>query len=400
MGRERVKILQVYRTDYPRTAGGVDVVVANLLGDADGRYAADLLRTAAWTTRGLAVRQAGATRVLELHLPELPSGTFALRAWLFFLTRAPVAAWRLLRLLRRDAYDLVHLHTLQAYHAYFLLARALGGPPFVVTLHRAEVLAYPERRGLKGRIWTRTLEHAAGVNAVSGWLAEQARGDMPRPERIRVIHSGIDDALPVLPDAAEIRERQALPARYCAALGTLAPYKGHAVAVRAWAALGEALGDVALVLVGAGPLEAELRALGADLGLGARLRFTGHLPREDALAVARDAMAVVMPSLNEGQGLAVLEAGLVRTPLVCSDIGPFTEMVADGETALVFPSGDADALAHCVRRLHDDPALAAGLSERFAELVRSEYSVAGMRERYATFYEEALAATGDAEARS
>lgn len=392
--------MQVYKTDYPHCAGGVDVVVAGLLEGAEHRYEALLLRTADWKTRVPKERDVRGIPVIDMHLPTPPSRLRSVKAWLFFVGRIPATLWQVRKLLANKRVDLVHLHTLQIYHLYFVLAHLLGGPPFVITLHRAEVLAYPDIRGLRRAVWKIALRRAAAVNAVSEWLSAAARQNLPDARSVETILSGISLELPRLPDPEALRGRYELPARYCVSLGLLAAYKGHDVAIRAWAELADNAQDLALVLIGAGPLEQELRTLARELGVDSHVHFVGHLPREDALGVLRDACALVMPSRNEGQGLAVLEAGLLGVPVVCSDIGPFREMVEHEQSALTFESGEPSALADALRKLMADESLRERLRTAFAAHVHTEFSSTGMCGRYARYYAAAVEASRRREPRS
>ena len=385
-----MNVLQVYKTRYPELAGGVDVVVANLLRSTEPGFNVALLRTAEWTMRGIDDQIVDDARMFSLHLPLPPAKPRDFRGWLFFARKAPVCLMRLSKLLARNDFDLVHLHTLQNYHLYFVLAPILGGPPFVITLHRAEVLGFPTRARPTRILWKLSLRRAVAVNAVSEWLAGEARAAFPFLRNIDCITSGIDIGVETLPVGRDVRERLSLPERYCVAIGTLAPYKGHDIAIRAWRELDPEYDDLHLVIVGSGALLHAHRDLAQALGISGRVHFTGQLGRADALAVARDSLAMVMASRNEGQGLAVLEAGAVSTAIICSDIGPFREMVEHRETGLLFESEDHHALATAVQSLASDRKLREGVARRFSQQVRSRYSLAEMFARYAAFYRKAL----------
>jgi glycosyltransferase involved in cell wall biosynthesis len=379
-----VNVLQVYKTRFPHCVGGVDVVIADLLRHAPaGRHA--LLRTAEWTLAGVRREDAEGVAVHALHLPLPPARRSDLRSWLFFLAMAPAALARLVRLLRAEAIDLVHLHTLQYYQLYFVIARALGGPPFIITLHRAEVLAYPARRPAGRWAWRQALRRAAAVTAVSPWLAALARTTFPFLAEVVPVPNGID-LPPTLPPGAEVRTRLGLPPDYLLMVGTCQTYKGHEVALRVWAAVAPRLPQLALVLAGDGPLLAEYRARIDALGLTGRVHLTGQLPREEVLALIRDSHAFLMPSRSEGIGLALLEAGALGAPVICSDIGPFREVVEAGVSGLVFPVDDEAALAHAIERLADDAALRRRLAANLAARVRSHHSAAGMCRTYAEIY--------------
>lgn len=100
-------------------------------------------------------------------------------------------------------------------------------------------------------------------------------------------------------------------------------------------------------------------------GEGGRLRYLGRVSEEVLSALYRECFAVVLPSRFEGFGFPVLEAMDAGAPVVCSDAGSLPEVA--GNAALLFPSGDASALAACMARLRDEPGLRERLQERGRE---------------------------------
>ncbi len=143
--------------------------------------------------------------------------------------------------------------------------------------------------------------------------------------------------------------------------GRMVPEKGLATLLRAAAAAG-----VALKLVGTGPLDAELRALAAQLG--GEVSFLGYRSGEALHALVRGARAVVLPSeWYENAPMTVLESFALGKPVIGAAIGGIPELVLDGETGWTFPSGDAEQLA--------------ALLARVAAMPSSELARAGMAAR-------------------
>jgi glycosyltransferase involved in cell wall biosynthesis len=131
------------------------------------------------------------------------------------------------------------------------------------------------------------------------------------------------------------------------------PIKGHRTLFRAVAAARAEVPDLELDVAGAGPLEHELRAQVAALGLDGTVRFLGQVP--GAVEVMERSCAVVVPSLGEGFGMVALEAMERGRAVVASAVGGLPEIVADGETGLLVPPGDVDALAAAFVALARDP---------------------------------------------
>jgi glycosyltransferase involved in cell wall biosynthesis len=162
--------------------------------------------------------------------------------------------------------------------------------------------------------------------------------------------SGDEPRLHTIGNGVELQETDSTRRRGLLFVGRLVRRKGVDVLLEA---LGEADG-VELVVVGDGPERRRLQRRAGDLPV----RFVGEQPREAVVHEMRRAQALVLPSLH-GEGLpnVILEAMACGLPVVASDNGGIPEIVRDGETGLLVPSGDASALALAVRRLLADDAL-------------------------------------------
>lgn len=149
-------------------------------------------------------------------------------------------------------------------------------------------------------------------------------------------------------------------------VGVFRYYKGLQYLVEAMAQI-----RAVLMLVGGGPLEEELRRQVEALGLGERVRFAGRVSDEDLPAYYRAADLFVLPSCerSEAFGLSQVEAMAAGLPVVGTELGTGTTFVnRDGETGLVVPPKNPQALADAINRLLTDDALrqrlAAGARER------------------------------------
>ena len=166
--------------------------------------------------------------------------------------------------------------------------------------------------------------------------------------------------------------------RLVVAVGRLVPQKNHALALRAVAGVPA----VALVVVGEGPYVTS-STLTRSLGLDGRVRFTGA--RSDARRLTAAADAFLLSSRWEGLPLVVLEALAAGTPVVATAARGVRELVADGDTAVLAPPDDADALAEGLRRVLEDDTLSARLRANGLRLAE-RYSEERMTERYLALY--------------
>lgn len=149
-------------------------------------------------------------------------------------------------------------------------------------------------------------------------------------------------------------------------------------------------GGPEFLIAGAGPEETSLRALARELGVAARVTFFSNL---HDFAESLNAIDVfVLPSERPGMGVTMLEAMGMGIPVICTDIGRAGSEIRDGETGLLIPPADSDAIADRVTTLLRDPIKARRIGEAGQRLVRGRYPLANMLDDMAAVYHEALAA--------
>jgi glycosyltransferase involved in cell wall biosynthesis len=198
--------------------------------------------------------------------------------------------------------------------------------------------------------------------------------------------------IPDQDDGREVRRRFDIPAD-ALVLGTVANLfarKGYDVMLRALPAIVTALPNVHYVIVGSGDAayETRLRTVVKDLRLERRVHFAGF---QDPVYPCLAAMDLyVHPALMEGFGIAVLEAMAMRKPVVATTAGGLPEIVQDGETGILVPPGDADALARAVSSLLPDSARCRQLGEAGRARVAAHFTVEAMMDRLTSGYETLL----------
>ena len=287
------------------------------------------------------------------------------------------AIGRLRRLFRAWRPDVVHAHGLRA-GALGAIAVAFGRtaagnkqgrPALVVTVHNA-----PPAGGVTGAIY-RVLELIVARNADSVLCVSADLEDRMRAAGARRVGHAVVPAVPVsLTGDVSAETRAALRAEFGAdpgqaivlAVGRLAAQKGFGLLLDAAARWGDIRPAPLLVIVGQGPLAAELQARAASLGL--TVRFAGHRPDVPALLAAADVF--VLPSVWEGQSLILQEALRAGVPVVATRVGGNPELTGE-DAAILVPPGDAQRLADAVRAVLGDPALAARLREAAAARARA-----------------------------
>lgn len=129
--------------------------------------------------------------------------------------------------------------------------------------------------------------------------------------------------------------------------------------------------DYELRLIGSGQQQGQLERLASELGVRSKVHFLGTISWGDALfKVMQDSDILILPSLTEGLALVLLEAMSQGLPVVASNVGGTPEVVCDEVTGLLFPVGDAGALADAISRLVSDDPLRIKLRTNALEVAR------------------------------
>ncbi len=235
--------------------------------------------------------------------------------------------------------------------------------PTILTVHdiRYTHTDVPQpRRAINRLILRRALRAADTVIAVSDTIAAEIRAFDPGAQVVR-IYNGIAPApfAATPPEAtAALRARLGLDAEFALAVGHFEPRKNYPALIAAFgelAAQGTAL-DLAIVGNDSGEKAAAAAQIAA-LGIGDRVHLFSDVPDADLHALYRMAAMVVVPSLYEGFGLALLEAMAAHRPLAVSDIAVFRELL--GADGVYFDPRDPAACAAQINALRNDPARAA-----------------------------------------
>jgi glycosyltransferase involved in cell wall biosynthesis len=270
-----------------------------------------------------------------------------------------------------------------------------GSPrPMVLTYH-SDIVRQRFLGALYRPVMRRLLARADRIIVASPPMIEHSPFLAPHAAKCRVVPFGIhperyEPTDERLARAAAIRAAHARP--IVLFVGRLIYYKGVDVLVRAMAGF-----DADVVLIGSGPLEGELRDLATSLGVADRLTFVPPVDDEELAAYLRAAAVFCLPSVarSEAFGIVQLEAHISGTPVVCTDLPTGVPWVnVDGETGLVVPPGDADALAAALARLLSDDDLRARMGQRARERVLSCFTVQKMVDGTIAVYDEVSAGRG------
>lgn len=289
--------------------------------------------------------------------------------------------------------DVFHLHFPYPWgETSWMLAGAPG--PAVLTYHsdivRQRVLGAAYRPLMR-----RVLERVDRIIVGSPPMIENSEVLRPFAGKCRVVPFAIETErfVPtpeIVARAAALRTQHSRP--IVLFVGRLIYYKGVDVLVRAMADV-----DADLVLIGNGPLRAELESLAASVGVAGRMSILPPMDDAELAAWYRAADVFALPSVarSEAYGLVQLEAHASGTPVVSTNLPTGVPWVnADGETGLVVPPGDAPALAAALRHLLADDALRERMGEHARERAMRSFGISTMVDATLAVYDEVLTNAG------
>ena len=297
------------------------------------------------------------------------------------------ALLRAARRLRTERVDVVHGYQWRP-SLVGALAGRLAGVPLLLASKRS--LTGSDRQA--GRAWRRIARHVDTVLVNADALRVEGETTGMRC-RWTLLQNGIDvDAFRI--DGPTGAAKAALGLErdrpVVGTVGRLERRKGHDVLLAAVERLRARRPQ--LLVVGDGPIAADLRRQAGALGIADCVRFTGTLEDVRPALAAMDVFA--LPSREEGMSNALMEAMAAARPIVATDVGGNGEVLERGRLGVLVPSDDAFALADAVGTLLDDHTRAAALGAAARAFVAARWGARAMVAELEAFYDRRLAAHG------
>ncbi|MCS0631646.1 glycosyltransferase family 4 protein [Telluria mixta] len=369
-----MRVLHFYKTYFPDSVGGVEQVIRQMCVGT-GRL-------------GITNQVLSLSRDRRLEPFDYEGHTVHRVPLNFEVASNAVSVQAISQLARMAAEaDVVHYHFPWPFMdlAHFL---ARIDKPTVVTYH-SDIVRQKALLKLYQPLKHRFLESVDTIVATSpNYLASSAVLDRYR-DKTRVITFGLDKSSYPEPDQARLDHwRARVGPKFFLFVGVLRYYKGLHILLDAVAGT-----DYPVVIVGAGPIEAELKAHAERLGLK-RVQFVGAVDDLDKAALLKLCYAVAFPShlRSEAFGISLLEGAMYGKPMISSEIGTGTTYInVHGETGLVVPPSDHEALRAAMIRLWNDPRMAQEMGQRAEARYWQLFTSAQMADNYARLYQELVA---------
>ena len=282
----------------------------------------------------------------------------------------PTAAWRVARRARAESVTIVHAHSSRSHNLGLLLKLLCPGISLVVSRR----VDFHRRPGILNRWKYRT-------RLVGHWVAisERVRAvlvdDGVPPERIAVIHSGIDasrieGARPPLDERSRLRNDMGVSKGECliGSVGALVPHKDRETLIRAMALAVQQGLPLKMAIAGEGGQRSALETLIGQLGLEQRVSLLGQ--RDDVPRLLHLFDLFALSSREEGLGTSVLDAMAAGLPVIVTEAGGLPEMIRNRRNGLVVPPADPAALAEALVSVVQDASFRASAGRNNREDVK------------------------------
>jgi sugar transferase (PEP-CTERM/EpsH1 system associated) len=359
--------LRVMHVTYKFGVGGMEVGIAKLVNGLDGAKVASAICS---TVQGDSLRDRLRPGVKLFELNRRRGNDPNLVADLY-------------RLFKRERPHIVHTHRWGTLLEGTLAAR-LAGVPYVVHGEHGTLETRWHNAWVQRRLW----HHVDRVLSVSSRLAERMAREISFPlDRIEVIRNGLD-LTRFQPVADRTVARQALgipPDRLViGTVGRTVPVKDHPTFLRALARVRDAGVAFTAVIAGTGPSFQDTTRLAESLNLAGDVRLLGN--RDDVNTVLQAFDIFVLSSTSEGLSNTIQEAMATGLPVVATNVGGADELVVEGQTGMLTPSGDDRAMADALLALARDGDRRAAFGRSGAERARAHFGIARMFRDYEDMY--------------
>lgn len=366
-----IKVLHFYKTYYPDTMGGVEQVIYQL---ARGGSKLGVESTV------LSLSRVANDNVLQLdgHLAYRAKTDFQVAS-----TPFSISCFKKFAALAKDA-DVIHYQFPWPFMDVVHFATRVNKPTIVS--YQSDIIRQKSLLRVYRPLQQKFLADVDCIVTSSSNYLETSDVLKQFSDKVSVIPIGLDKASYPVPAQERLSYWQTqFSGRFFLFIGVLRYYKGLHILIEAAQGL-----DYPIVIVGAGPIEAELKAQVVQLGLR-NIHFLGQLSDEDKVALLTLCYGVLFPShlRSEAFGISLLEGAMYGKPMISSEIGTGTTFIniAD-ETGLVVPPSNPIALRQAIQYLWEHPTQAAEMGQRAEARYWTHFTADGMVKAYAKLYRE------------
>lgn len=379
--RAAVRVLQVYRTYFPDTQGGIEEVMRQICINTRPRGIDNRILALSTNVSRRAVRRAEACVYRAYRNLEVASCGLSLEAFSIYRRLA-------------DWADVVHYHYPWPFGDILHLTTRRPKPS-VLTYH-SDIVRQRILRQLYRPVMNRFL---GSVDRIVGTSPNYfATSDVLSrfEDKVEIVPIGLtEETYPQVSDRALADARGKYGEDFFLFVGVLRYYKSLHILLDALPGA-----PYRVVIAGSGPTEKALRAQATRLGLD-NVHFAGYVSDEEKVALLKLSRGVVFPSYlrSEAFGVALLEGAMYGRPLISTEVGSGTSHVnVDGETGLVVAPGSPSAMRRAMDQLHHRPDMARLMGRNARRRYERLFTGELMGLRYAEIYRGLAEGTASREA--
>lgn len=366
-----LKVLHFYKTYFPDTYGGVEQVI-NQIARGSNEFGVET------EVLSLSLDPQAKTIEVDGHLVHRARQDFQISSTAFSFS----VVMRFLQLAKRA--DIVHYHFPWPFMDMVHFVTRVNKPT-LVTYH-SDIIRQKYLLKLYQPLMQKLLASVDRIVATSPNYLASSDVLNSFSHKVRVIPIGLDKSTYPNPSQDRLKYWQNRAGkRFFLFVGLLRYYKGLHILMEAAKGL-----DYPIFIIGAGPVEQKLKAQVSLLGLR-NVYFLGRLSDEDKVALLTLCYCVVFPShlRSEAFGISLLEGAMFGKPMISCEIGTGTTFInIAGETGLVVPPNDPQALRNAMSYLWEHPLEAAEMGHRAEERYWSHFTAKKMVSSYVHLYRE------------
>lgn len=368
-----MKVLHFYKTYFPDTIGGTEMVI-NQIAQGTKKFGV--------STEVLALSPRKVERTVEVdgHLVhrcrsnfEIASTPFSLSAFLRFQQLAKKA-------------DIIHYHFPYPFTDILHFVSRIKKPTLVS--YHSDIIKQKYLLKLYKLFKRNFLNSVDHIVATSPNYFKSSNVLSNYKHKTSVIPIGLDKETYPKPSSEKLNYwKKKLGSRFFLFVGVLRYYKGLHILIEA-----ARNSEYPIVIVGAGPIEQELKEQAVRLGVS-NVCFVGHQSEADKVALLELCYAVVFPShlRSEAFGISLLEGAMYGKPLISSEIGTGTSFInIDKETGIVVPPSDPEALRSAMDYLWNNPDVAAEMGKNTEARYWKLFTAEKMAQSYTELYRKLL----------
>jgi glycogen(starch) synthase len=306
--------------------------------------------------------------------------------------------------------DVYEAHAVSGYGLLKALNKQGIKRPFIHTIHgvladeyeqalesgyqtfRSRVANYFMRRLAK--LEEETARNATVIVTISKYSREKIQKCYAVDEaKVRIVPNGVDhEKFKPLGDREEVKRQLGLGNEPCVLfVGSLIPRKGLPFLIEAAEKIVKEYRETKFIVVGEGPLKNQLLSNLETANLSGNFKFLGNVKEDMLPAVYNRADVFALPSIQEGQGIVLLEAQASAKPVVAFDVGGVNEAVRNGETGLLVKRGSSEELADALLKLLSDKVLREKMGANGRRFVAENFTWDICAQKMLNIYREALA---------